>query len=323
MPWSLFLFATVMGPAVSHGEIVISVAAESFSAQEVIRLKDIAQITGAPRALANQIAELDLVEFPATSESISIDRDHIQLRLLLGVVTNESLRVTGAPTVQVRRAGQRIADAQILTKASAALAELWNADPSAVKVRLMRPINEPALQGAQASDLEIVVPATARPGSLRATLLVHEQGTLQASVELQLDVQLSAELLVATANLPRGHTLAENDLMIRWQPVRKPGTVLTQAEAIGQVLRSPVKSGQVMESRLLTTAANKTAAHKVIKTRDIVRLVGKSDTLSVTVSDAEAMQSGGIGDRIRVRNPSSNKIVVARVVSATQVEMEL
>jgi flagella basal body P-ring formation protein FlgA len=54
-----------------------------------------------------------------------------------------------------------------------------------------------------------------------------------------------------------------------------------------------------------------------------VSLVARTATLNVTLSAAEVLQPGSEGDMIRVRNTTSGKIVVGRVVSADLVEIPL
>jgi flagella basal body P-ring formation protein FlgA len=202
------------------------------------------------------------------------------------------------------------------------LTEAWGVDTDAVRCRLMQPLEESLFSSdASADDLGVVLPHNPRPGTMRVKLLIHEQGRLRDTIDISVSTQLYAEVVVAQTNLPRHHVLQEIDLISRWQAVSKPGESTPQSALVGKSLTMPLRAGQIVQARYVS--ATSVAAEPVVRTRDTVRLVARKGALTITLSDAEVLQNGAIGDRVRVRNPNSKKIVTAVVVSRNEVAVEM
>ena len=58
----------------------------------------------------------------------------------------------------------------------------------------------------------------------------------------------------------------------------------------------------------------------LVKRRDRVKLIGRTELLLVTVV-GEALQDGRVGEVIKVRNVDSNATVHGRVLNASEVEV--
>ena len=122
---------------------------------------------------------------------------------------------------------------------------------------------------------------------------------------------------VATSKYPfkRGHKIGSGDIVLKEHDVSKLRdnyyTGLKQLD--GLVVRRSLPAETVLQSRQLEAA-------DLINRGDEVYISASHGAISVQMP-AVALSKGKMGQQIRVRNRSSNKIVRARVTGAGQVEV--
>lgn len=120
---------------------------------------------------------------------------------------------------------------------------------------------------------------------------------------------LSAEVVVAAANVPAGRPLAAAELTL---DRRELGAVADPVgaidEVVGQASLRPLRPGQVLQKRML-------ASPVLVKRGDAVVIEARSGPVQVSAS-GEALEPGRQGDVVRVRNVNTGKVIRARVVEA-------
>lgn len=111
------------------------------------------------------------------------------------------------------------------------------------------------------------------------------------------------EVLVATRNLPRGAVLTASDLALEERNIEEgPAGYLTEpAQALGKRTIRPLRIGLPLNSGALEDV-------QVIARGQRVWLLAQSRSLSVRMSGT-ALEAGTPGDRIRVQNDASKKVV--------------
>ena len=132
---------------------------------------------------------------------------------------------------------------------------------------------------------------------------------------LRLDVRRYQEVVVAARMLPGKTLLQPGDLKkLRLETGRLPnGFLLDSSKALGQQLQRPLRSGEVlMDSMLLQPIAMHRGAAVTIQVRQGDMIVSAA---------GEALQDGSVGQRIRVQNLVSKRIVTAKVIDEATVEV--
>ena len=114
-------------------------------------------------------------------------------------------------------------------------------------------------------------------------------------------------------NLPRGHLISEADI----EPVKQDlgrlhrGYFSDKSQLIGKETRRRLRQGHVI-------TPSQVKAPLLVKRGDQVELIARSSPYAVRMS-GKAMADGARGDRIRVKNLSSKRIVEGTVTQAGQV----
>lgn len=256
--------------------IVVALRPEARPAASLVRLGEIADISGGTLRERQRVEQLDIADAPVQGGDDVVTRSQVEFRLLLGGLP-ETVRVTGAE--QTRLTGERAEaiDELLLSAVRRRLAQRLHVEERDIAVQLTEPLPKHLTLRPATDDVEFrpVLPAIPRPGPLRLKTTVYVDGSLKHLISVGVDFAL------------------------RGQPAERE-----------QPTTTPVKEKPKEEPI-------------VVRPRDSVRLIVRGTGLRVSIPAAEALQSGRVGDTIRVKNPRSGRVVAGRITSAGEVEIEL
>lgn len=164
--------------------------------------------------------------------------------------------------------------------------------------------------------LEPFLPPGARRGA-STTVGVRCRGPVAWKVFLTARVRIEAQLVTAVRALPRGTVLRAEDLRVeqRDTALAPSGAIGDPALAIGKRLRQPLLAGRPVTRSMLDILP-------VIRRGQRVTLLARTGTLTVRM-EGQALSDGRPGERIRVRNNSSQRIIEGVVVDSGLVMVEL
>lgn len=128
-------------------------------------------------------------------------------------------------------------------------------------------------------------------------------------------VRVYDTVLVASRNLFPEQTLSEADMRFEEREVtRVRGRCLKdKGEAFGRVVSRMVREGTILSEDLLRQPV-------VMESGAVVTIVSHYNGIEVRVSGI-ALTRGRVGQKIRVRNAASRKVMLARVLDASTVEI--
>jgi flagella basal body P-ring formation protein FlgA len=152
-------------------------------------------------------------------------------------------------------------------------------------------------------------------GRFTAVLSVTAEGMDPITTRIGGQVDTLVELPVASFRLPAGTVLRARDLRLaRVGSAQAKGEVLRDpAQAIGLQLKRAVMPNQPLLLSELTRPM-------VVARDSLVRIALDSRGLSLS-GQGVALEAGAVGERIRVRNPSSRAVVEAEVTGPGQVRV--
>ncbi len=178
-----------------------------------------------------------------------------------------------------------------------------------VPIELVTP-GEPKIEIVRLSDRPLSGPTV-----LGLRLLVDGQPEKEASVTA--DIRHRRPALVARGGMRRGDTLAPDGVDLKEVDVTSArGRIYTDISQIeGLRLTRSVRAGELISGA-------HTEPVPVVFRGDAVVLAVVSHNLRVTAT-AVALQDGGPGERIRVRNADSGTVVQGRVIDAGEVRIVL
>lgn len=149
----------------------------------------------------------------------------------------------------------------------------------------------------------------------RQTVKVLCRGQKPWSIFVGATVHATAPIVVAREAVPRGNLITAANLMLAERDIgSNRRAAYTDTEAIvGKITRTALSPGQVIR-------ANQLREPQLIQKGNRVAIVASSNGLEVRMVGI-ALSDGRLGDQIRVRNSSSQRVIQARVAAADRVEV--
>jgi len=151
----------------------------------------------------------------------------------------------------------------------------------------------------------------------KITVKMHCKGPHPWSIYIPTQVTVFDQVAVAAHSLNRGIILTKADLKLLKVDISRAGNghIRDLGRIIGQELKRSVRANQVIQ-------INQVRPPKIVNRGDKIRLEATISGLSV-VTAAKALNSGGLGEQIQVRNIQSQKVVYATVVGPGKVRVSL
>jgi flagella basal body P-ring formation protein FlgA len=160
----------------------------------------------------------------------------------------------------------------------------------------------------------LVSPASIVPGTSAATLRFEDTAGKRYSLAVRLAWSQSA--LVLTRSVKRGEVLKESDFTLRQIRVNKAGMYASKvSEAVGRSVRKNLSQGETIPLNLLVEVP-------IIERGKNVTILVQSAGITVNAK-GEALESGALGDSIKVRNLASKAVLTAVIVANDTVEVKM
>lgn len=293
------LLATTAPAGINDGAIRLRSRAQVSG--ERITLGEISRLTGN----AIEFSELDLGHAPDAGTTRRITGASILARLRDAGLDEEEVRYHIPVSILVERAHQEIDPEDVRVTIEQYMLE-WlppgdEVDNVALPPRMRIPLGDYALR---VNDLKAV---SRRLHEIEVEAV--QDGRVVARTPVRLRIASRSPVVVARRAIPRGGTITENDIRIEERSLRGlHPTVLTHAdEAIGRLARVAIGPGSTLSARSVE-------APILVERGDRVRVAIETAAMRLTVP-AEALESAGLGERIRVLNPSSGREFTAEVIA--------
>jgi flagella basal body P-ring formation protein FlgA len=160
----------------------------------------------------------------------------------------------------------------------------------------------------------LVSPASIVPGTSAATLRFRDAAGKERSLAVRL--VWSQPALMLTRPVKKGEVLKESDFVLRSIRVNRAGIYASRAsQAVGRSLRKNLSQGEAIVLNLL-------AEVPIIERGKSVTILVQSAGITVKAK-GEALESGALGDAIKVRNLASKAVLTAVIVTNDTVEVKM
>ena len=296
---------------------IVQLEAEVTHSIGALRIGDIARIWATDKELERQVKTLEIGELTANqNETITIDQ--IRLRLQMHGLGSDIVQVVGPEQVNVQLSPPAENDTLAIFVRDA-LAEHWAVAPDDVTVEIHQPTADATPTLLENETWKFEIPTAANPGRLTLRGMRMKGPIVMRNLPVQVTASLYGNVAVAAATIPPRRTLQAEDVRVERRALASLDDRWTDGEWVGKSARQTLQVGQVVRTQYLSEAAP--SEEMVVKARSVVRLAVRKGNLCVTASGGEALQSGRIGDWVRVRNPQSGKVISGRVTGPDEVEV--
>jgi flagellar basal body P-ring formation protein FlgA len=275
-------------------------------------LGDIADLSGDDEGLVGQLARTSLG--PITDIRI-FSRAEILSQIRTGVSGIEDVLLTGSDFTRVSVAMRTPEASEIsaILKTYLTSVTRWRAEE--IEIRSIDNLKSIAIpQG----DMELRVVSRGSPASYRNALISIEatlDGKFVRTFWVKADVRVRAQVVRVAKPLPYRTVLKADDLLEAVCDIEdpRPAYIRSAAEAVGMTTRRALGQGEFLSLGCVDEAS-------LVRSGETVRLLVRNGILNMTVL-ARALQSGKLGEPIKVRNIDSERVIMAVVTGRGEVRV--
>ncbi|MDX9786431.1 MAG: flagellar basal body P-ring formation chaperone FlgA [Desulfobacterales bacterium] len=313
--WMVGVFSLLFfhsGSAVALDSISVRIDAAGRVAGESIFLKDIAMIS-APAALKDKVGDIRLGRAPQPGKEKKISGRRIMAIIKAAGVLPADAAVSVPDTVCIEGAYQRLQEALLRKTYDGFLSNALKGTQFEVRRFKVRganrfPLGKLALTIAPCGKQALM-------GNVSLSATVRVNGKKCGKLTLLGWVDRFARAVCAARAVAHHAILTEADLTVKSVNLSEypPGVLVDIAEAAGQLAKVSIRPGTPIRSAMLEVPP-------LVQKGNRVKILAGSGKLKVTTMGI-AKSSGGMGEQVRVENPTSNKIIIGRVSGESTVDV--
>lgn len=311
---ALAFSAVLVAPAL--GAVLLTIPERVEIENPEVVLGDLADISGADAALAQQMRIIPVGRAPLAGHSRTISRDYLLLRLRQSGIDPASIILASPDKVTLVRRAVTIsaADLEMLVREYLVQNPPYNGvDLSITGVRIPGDVMLP--MGDIQHEIQFL-PQSKPSGSLPVNIFFSVDGAAVKRVMATVQVVLMKDVPVTRHPIARYQFIQPEDLMLQTMDVADlpANTVLAFEEIEGQRARRNIGPQTVLRT-------DQFEMPPAVNRGDRVLILAESSGLRITTV-GEIQNPAKVGDRVRVVNLDSNKTLWARVVDARTVQVE-
>jgi flagella basal body P-ring formation protein FlgA len=328
LPMVVVVFCGLQPAARGQEALSVVLQPQVQAAAALVRIADIAHLTGGSEVDRRRIGELDLTELPPGAAERRITRRQVLLRILLSGFPVDGLKVEGAQqTVVVREEETRAPSVDlpdvIRRHVVDLLAQQLGVAPDKLRVRYLHQPVLPEWPESLLAETRVQLRADSRLhlGRMHPQVVLVSGDRISAPVPLAFEALANQMLPVAAQPISRHQAMGPDNVqwVSRW--VDQSGLPLAPEQLSGKVAARTIAAGQVIGPQMVKEVQVESKEDYLVDPRRPVRLVARRGGLTVYLHSAETLQRGRQGDYVRVRNPSSHKPLTGMVIGADEVEI--
>ncbi len=190
----------------------------------------------------------------------------------------------------------------------------WELDR--VRIEFLSRIDEMTLRGDRINYRVDALRSENYVGQTRFSVRFYDGGLFLADQSFRVRIEVLKDFVVTTRSLDNGSIVRADDVTViqRWVD-RPPRNRIADPDLVtGMMIRGSIARNAELQDRMLRQP-------ELVSRGDVVRVVLSRDGLHMETVGVSA-EAGALGDRIRVRNASSNNVFYARVIDHSMVRVD-
>jgi len=316
--WVLIILYLCLGShQVAAEGIQITIMPEAKVEGNVLTLGQIAQISGDDKDWVDSLRQLKLGNSPTAGNSIVLTKELITMRLAAagsnfsGIVWQIPDAVTVTTNSQTVNA-DGLRDKALMTIKQQIGNNVDQADLMISPVGSLQDVVAPVGNVQVTASLPYGIRYNA-PTIVSLTMTVD--GQVVGKIPLGFNVQLYGQVVVASQPVSFGEGLTQDNIRYERMDIGRlaAGYYTSKDKLVGLLVRRSLTPGMVITDALINKPL-------LIKQGDMVNIVAQIGGMEVVVA-GKAMQNGNEGQLIRVQNINSAKVILAKVLNGSTVEV--
>lgn len=323
---SLMVIALIGALPISAGqaaEVTVTLRPVTRITGSIVTVGHVAQVTSSNYVLAKKVADLELtrVNPDASQTPTTIQKIQVQALIAFSGLGDVQPIVHGPDNILVALVSAEAMTEQCRAAIHRQLAEALGTEERYVQVDMDEAIRpQQTLPASMSAEVEwkVRLPSPTKLGRLRVPVEVWDDGQRKKTFAVTVNAKWYTSVVVAQAPIDVHQELTAEVIADE----RRWIDDLEDRASIGMIANTTSKRimdpGSIIRQTDVSTARVKPL--NMVAARKTVTITLRRGPLTIRTS-GEALQAGQKGELVKVRNISSKAVIVARVVSESEVEV--
>jgi len=292
---SALLLALISTPV--HSLTTIELKENVCLSGEEIFLKDIANMS------TTFLNEVYIGKMPLPGRKRCITQDYVKLRILQAKIKEEDFKLTGSNKVTITAFSQKLDMEEVTKRAKSYLLDMISGNQRVEIEPLGTPKDIILPQGKIEYEMSLINNPNLR-NNVYISVDIKLDSKKYQTIRLGFKIRRFANVVVTTKPLTRYHILTPLDIKIVEREVSYLNPVPLD-EVMGKRLKIALEDGRILTYDLIEIPP-------LIKRGDVVT-IKREDEFLIIGAKGIAREDGRLGDKIRVENTTSKKIITGIV----------
>jgi flagella basal body P-ring formation protein FlgA len=284
--------------------------------QAALQLGQVATVSGGTAALRRTIEQIDLGPAPKPGKSTTIDAETISRRLKRNRIDLARVHLEVSAPIKVTRKSASLKAARIKSAVTAYLRQNMPWPPRSARIKTIRGVEGHKLPAGKI-DLKVMASRGCKfLGSVPLAVSIFSNGKFYKKVWVTAVIEVRSQVVMVAKPLGRHQPIGADDVKLVSADLAKvPSQAVKSLEAaIGMRAKRKIFPNTILRHDFVE-------APYVVQRGHLVQMVAGSATLKLTARGV-TKERGRRGERIRVENIDSKKVVYATVVDGSTVEVQ-
>lgn len=306
--------------------IVIALPEEVTVDTREVQLLDIMENVDSDPKSRVIFRDIDISQIGERETGVVVRKSFVRIRLMLAGWKESDFFITGPEAVLINyRQPPPITDIDVEAAAVEVFARSSGRAAEDFRVRLSRPLisSLPAtMQPLSDVQIDVAPPLQSGLGRMSTKVRLWKGNRLITSRPVRFEVAQKHRVAVLRVSRSRGDTLRATDIQFENRFVDSAVDEPSEQDVVGQRLRNNKTAGDII-SLLDLDSPTPQRREQVVSARDKVVVTALAGPLRIQLRNAQAIESGRVGDIVKIRNLDSDKEIAARVAGPGAVEIRL
>lgn len=291
----------------------VSLEPQTVTSSNYVYLSDVLDEASLTRIRKWGMENVKIAPAPAPGRSRTLHRSHV-VNAIQNEHPNAELAWSGPGSIEIRRTASKYSQNN-LEDAVRSWVESQAPDEGDLRVdRIMVPHITGIPTGKATYEVRARGGRTVGRRSLYVDILVNDR--VAKTLAVQVEVSLEAMVAKVVSDVTRGQQISDSHIEWEMQRLtRLTAPLITPDQFDGLRARTQLRPGMILDRRNSETMP-------LVERNQMAYVIARHGALSVKMK-ALAMDSGGPGDRIRLKNVDSNKILTGTVNKSGNVILDM
>ncbi len=318
------LAGTFVLPQVFAADVVVQLYETTTVGSTIVLLKDVAKVTCTDAKEKLRAEMLEVQQLADTNAAVSVSAVSIKSRLIFAGWCLENISVTGANSIELTYLEPRfVTDADVEIEAHRAMCKISGMEEKELTVQLQQGFMQMVPDKMKERDgLRVQVnPPRQGLGSVIMQVQLWSGKEMLTSRPATFEVRKRHRVAIARVSLSREIALDDRSIQFENRFLSTPADELAPEMILGRNVRGSVAAGSILQLRDLQATAS--GMKVAIRKGESVQVIARAGSLRTRLRNAEAMQDGGLGESIELRNRETGYRITGKIIAPGQVIVQI